>query len=58
MSTTADSYGWNGGFGTAWANDDPAEERSVILMAQRAQYPAFSPIYLDFRTTAYQAIDD
>ena len=57
LSATPGSYGWNGGFGTAWAND-PAEEMIAILMAQRAQYPTFSPIYLDFWTGAYQAIDD
>ena len=57
LSTTPGSYGWNGGFGTAWAND-PGEEMIAILMAQRAQYPTFSPIYLDFWTTAYQTIDD
>jgi CubicO group peptidase (beta-lactamase class C family) len=51
------SYGWNGGFGTAWAND-PAEEMIALLLTQRAQYPSFSPIYLDFWTNAYQAIDD
>ena len=51
------AYGWTGGYGTAWAND-PAEEMTAILMTQRAQYPTFSPVYLDFWTGAYQAIDD
>ncbi|HEY3916941.1 MAG TPA: serine hydrolase domain-containing protein [Stellaceae bacterium] len=57
LSTTPGSYGWTGGFGTCWAND-PAEEMIAILMTQRAQYPTFSPVYLDFWTSAYQAIDD
>lgn len=57
IATTPGSYGWNGGFGTTWAND-PAEGMIAILMAQRAQYPTVSPIYLDFWTSAYQAIDD
>jgi CubicO group peptidase (beta-lactamase class C family) len=51
------SYGWAGGFGTAWAND-PGEEMIGILMTQRALFPALSPLYLDFWTGAYQAIDD
>jgi CubicO group peptidase (beta-lactamase class C family) len=57
LSTTPGAYGWTGGYGTCWAND-PAEEMIAILMTQRAQYPAFSPVYLDFWTSAYQAIDD
>jgi CubicO group peptidase (beta-lactamase class C family) len=54
---TPGAYGWDGGYGTAWQND-PAEEAIVILMAQRAQFPALSPVYLDFWTAAYQAIED
>lgn len=50
-------YGWDGGYGTAWAND-PTEEMVAILMSQRAGFPQSSEIYLDFWTTAYQAIDD
>lgn len=57
LATTPGSYGWSGGYGTTWAND-PTEEMIAILMAQRAQYPAFSPVSLDFWTAAYQAIDD
>jgi CubicO group peptidase (beta-lactamase class C family) len=57
LSTTPGSYGWVGGYGTAWAND-PAEDMIAILMAQRAQYPAFSPVFLDFWASAYQTIDD
>jgi hypothetical protein len=30
----------------------------AILMAQRAQYPTFSPVYLDFWASVYQTIDD
>ena len=57
LATTPGAYGWPGGYGTAWAND-PAEEMIAILMTQRSQYPAFSPVYQDFWTSAYQAIDD
>lgn len=50
-------FGWDGGLGTAWATD-PAEEMVAVLLTQRAQFPLFSPVYLDFWTLAYQAIDD
>jgi len=50
-------FGWDGGFGTSWASD-PAEEMVAVLLTQRAQFPLFSPLYLDFWTLAYQAIDD
>jgi CubicO group peptidase (beta-lactamase class C family) len=50
-------YGWDGGFGTTWSSD-PAEEMVAILMIQRLAFPLTSGIYLDFWTSAYQAIDD
>jgi CubicO group peptidase (beta-lactamase class C family) len=50
-------FGWDGGYGTSWSSD-PTEEMVAILMTQRAEFPLFSPVYLDFWTSAYQAIDD
>ena len=50
-------FGWDGGYGTTWASD-PAEDMVAILMTQRAQFPLFSGVYLDFWTSAYAAIDD
>ena len=50
-------FGWDGGYGTS-RSSDPTEEMVGILMTQRAGFPQSSPIYLDFWTTAYQAIDD
>ena len=50
-------FGWDGGYGTSWATD-PAEDLVGILMTQRAGFPLFSPVYLDFWTSVYQAIDD
>ncbi len=50
-------FGWDGGYGTSWASD-PKEEMVAILMTQRAQFPLFSPVYLDFWASVYQAIDD
>ena len=50
-------FGWDGGYGTSWASD-PKEEMVAILMAQRAQFPLFSPVYLDFWASVYQAVDD
>jgi CubicO group peptidase (beta-lactamase class C family) len=50
-------YGWDGGYGTSWAND-PKEGVVAILMTQRAAFPLLSPVYLDFWTSVYQALDD
>lgn len=50
-------YGWDGGYGTSWAND-PEEELVSILLTQRGGFPAMSPVYQDFWTLAYAAIDD
>lgn len=51
------SYGWYGGYGTCWCND-PAEDMVTILMIQRTPAPSRLPIFTDFWTAAYQAIDD
>jgi len=50
-------FGWDGGYGTSWASD-PQEDMVAILMTQRAEFPLFSSVYLDFWTSVYQAIDD
>ncbi|WP_437318434.1 serine hydrolase domain-containing protein [Sorangium sp. So ce385] len=50
-------YGWDGGYGTSWSSD-PREDLVAILMTQRAGFPLSSPVYLDFWTSVYQAIDD
>ncbi|QSQ22077.1 beta-lactamase family protein [Pyxidicoccus parkwayensis] len=50
-------YGWDGGYGTAWSND-PEEELISLLMTQRAGFPTRNPVYQDFWTLAYAAIDD
>jgi CubicO group peptidase (beta-lactamase class C family) len=49
-------FGWDGGYGTSWYTD-PAEDLIGVLMTQRAQFPPLSPLYLDFWTSVYQAID-
>jgi CubicO group peptidase (beta-lactamase class C family) len=50
-------FGWDGGYGTSWCSD-PKEDMVAILMTQRLGFPLFSPVYLDFWTSAYQTIDD
>jgi len=50
-------FGWDGGYGTSWSSD-PREDMVAILMTQRGQFPLLSGVYLDFWTSAYQAIDD
>ncbi len=49
-------FGWDGGLGTTcWT--DPKEKLIGILMTQRAGFPQLTPAYVDFWTSAYQAID-
>jgi CubicO group peptidase (beta-lactamase class C family) len=57
LGPSVGSYGWNGGYGTIWYND-PAEDMTAILMHQGGAGRPTSPIFLDFFTAAYQAIDD
>jgi CubicO group peptidase (beta-lactamase class C family) len=57
LSVVSGGFGWDGGFGTSWFSD-PAEDMIAILMTQRAGFPLVNPVYLDFWTSAYQAIDD
>lgn len=52
------SYGWPGFYGTAWYND-PAEDMTALVIMQRAHMgDQRLPMWSDFWTTAYQAIDD
>jgi len=51
-------FGWNGGLGTS-GYSDPKEEMVGILMTQRMMdSPELPRVFLDFWTSAYQAIDD
>jgi CubicO group peptidase (beta-lactamase class C family) len=58
VAATPGQYGWDGGLGTSWSSD-PSEDMVLILLTQRAWDSPNPPAYVrDFRTTAYQAIDD
>src|SRR5262249_47564223 len=58
MAGAPGAFGWDGGLGTSWWSD-PGEEMVGILLTQRAwTSPSPPPVALDFRTSAYQAIDD
>ncbi len=51
-------FGWTGGLGTS-GYSDPREEMIGILMTQRLMdSPQPPPVFLDFWTSVYQAIDD
>jgi CubicO group peptidase (beta-lactamase class C family) len=51
-------FGWDGGLGTS-SSSDPQEDVVGILMTQAAWTSPSPPgVYLDFWTSAYQAIDD
>lgn len=52
------TFGWDGGYGTS-GYSDPKEDMVGILMTQRLMDSPNAPaVYLDFWTSAYQAIDD
>ncbi len=51
-------FGWDGGIGTS-GYTDPAEELIGVLMTQRMMdSPSPPKVFVDFWTSAYQAIDD
>jgi CubicO group peptidase (beta-lactamase class C family) len=51
-------FGWTGGTGTS-VYTDPAEDLVCILLTQRYMgSPVPPPVFIDFFTCAYQAIDD
>jgi len=56
LGPSVGSYGWNG-YGTIWYTD-PTEDMTTILMIQRADSPPWLPMFVDFWTAVYQAIDD
>ena len=57
-SGSVGTFGWDGGFGTSW-DCDPREQLVSILMTQ-AMWTSLAPsgVCLDFRTMAYQSLDD
>jgi CubicO group peptidase (beta-lactamase class C family) len=56
IEATPGRFGWDGGYGTSWCSD-PRENLVAVLMTQRAEFPLFNPVYRDFWTSVYQAID-
>ncbi|MGN9804986.1 serine hydrolase domain-containing protein [Micromonospora sp. L32] len=58
LGPSVGSYGWPGYYGTAWCND-PAEDMTTIFIMQRAHAgDQRLPMWHDFWTAVYQAIDD
>jgi CubicO group peptidase (beta-lactamase class C family) len=52
------TLGWTGGLGTS-AYTDPAEDLAGVLMTQTAMTsPLPPPVFQDFWTSTYAAIDD
>jgi CubicO group peptidase (beta-lactamase class C family) len=51
-------FGWDGGYGTSWYSD-PKENLTGVLLTQRLMESPQPPrVFVDFWTSAYQAIDD
>jgi CubicO group peptidase (beta-lactamase class C family) len=58
LSAVPGRFGWNGGYGTS-GYTDPREELVGLLMTQRLmESPRSPPVFQDFWTSVYQAIDD
>jgi CubicO group peptidase (beta-lactamase class C family) len=58
LASVPGRFGWDGGVGTS-AYSDPVEDMVGILMTQRLmESPRPPEVFLDFWTSAYQAIDD
>lgn len=58
LGPSVGSYGWSGYYGTVWYND-PAEDLTTIVFLQRAHAgDQRLPMWDDFWTSIYQAIDD
>ena len=58
LCTAPGRFGWDGGYGTSWYSD-PREQLTGILLTQRMMDSPQPPrAFVDFWTSAYQAIDD
>jgi CubicO group peptidase (beta-lactamase class C family) len=58
LGPSAGTYGTSGFYGTAWFND-PAEDLTTVVIMQRAHAGnQVLPMWSDFWTAVYQAIDD
>jgi CubicO group peptidase (beta-lactamase class C family) len=58
LFATPGRFGWDGGYGTS-GYSDPAENLVGILLTQRLMESPEPPrVFVDFWTSAYQAIDD
>ncbi|MGA7910242.1 MAG: serine hydrolase domain-containing protein [Candidatus Dormiibacterota bacterium] len=52
------SYGWNGGLGSMWESDPREEMITILLTSKLWESPTPPPVFADFWTLAYSAIDD
>jgi CubicO group peptidase (beta-lactamase class C family) len=57
-SGSVGTFGWDGGLGTTWYCDPREHMVSILLTQAMWTSPAPPRVSLDFRTAAYQAIDD
>ena len=52
------SYGWTGGLGSMWESDPREEMITILLTSKLWESPTPPPVFADFWTQAYSAIDD
>jgi CubicO group peptidase (beta-lactamase class C family) len=58
LAPSVGSYGWSGFYGTSWYNDPAEDMTSIVLMQRGHMGDQRLPMWNDFWTTIYQAIDD
>lgn len=58
LGASVGSYGWPGFYGTAWYNDPAADMTAIVLMQRAHAGDQTLPMWHDFWTAVYQAIDD
>jgi CubicO group peptidase (beta-lactamase class C family) len=56
-SRSVGTYGWDGGLGSSWANDPAEDLIGILLTNQMWTSPTPPPVFGDFWTCAYAAID-
>jgi len=57
-SGSVGTFGWDGGYGTTWYCDPRGGKVSILMTQAMWTSPAPPEDCLDFRTSAYQALDD
>jgi CubicO group peptidase (beta-lactamase class C family) len=58
LSTVPGRFGWTGGLGSSGYSDPQEQLVGILLTTRMMDSPAPPAVFVDFWTSAYQAIDD